>query len=102
MGMPLEVTDEPEKRILSTVPKATRRSAKVERWPEIHRKAQAALRLRWGTVPSGVEKVFALRRIFDVGIDQQRVHLRMGVLDHNLETVEVTGPRQLGSRSRIT
>jgi hypothetical protein len=54
-----------------------------------------------GNSAHGIEKVFALRGVFDVGIDRQRVRLGMGVLDHNLETVDISGPQQLGSRSRI-
>ena len=41
---------EPEKNIPSTAAKAMRRSAKVERWSEIHFKAHSALRLMQGMV----------------------------------------------------
>ena len=58
--------NEPEKKIPSTAAKATRRSAKLEFWSAIQRRAHSALALMQGTIistlsPSG-EHLFRWRR----------------------------------------
>ena len=43
----------------------------------------------------GIEEVGTLLLLLDVGVDQQRVGLRVNVLHHDLEAVEATGLRDL-------
>jgi hypothetical protein len=48
--------NDPEKKIPSTAAKAMRRSANVERWSEIHRRAQSAFFLTQGMVSTASKR----------------------------------------------
>jgi hypothetical protein len=99
--------NDPEKNIPSTAAKATRRSAKVESLSAIQRRAHSALALMQGTIcqrgsqvgkSTGldcIEEVSSLRGFFDIGVNQERVGLRMDILHHDLEAIETSGFRDL-------
>lgn len=90
--------DAPEKKIPSTAANATRRSPNVDRSSEIHLSAQSAFFLMQGTGEKArkstegrdrsrrrtgvdsLEELLALLGLADVGVDEERVDLRVDVL----------------------
>lgn len=104
---------EPEKKIPSTAAKATRRCANVEFLSWIHLMAHSAFLRIQGTeedisflhwcvleVPSltgvnCVEKIGALLLLFDVGVNEKRVCLRVDVFHHDLKAIEASRLRYL-------
>nr|GMD37886.1 CPXV051A protein [Ipomoea batatas] len=77
----------PEKKIPSTQAKANKRSANDSE-PSIQRRAHLAFFSTQGTVSIAWEQPILLFRILDVSLQQKTVHLRVDILDGDLESIK--------------